>query len=111
MTWVNDAHYMVIPKGVPKEKLDVIYKMMNFMLEPAQQAMTYDDGYFYPGPAIKGVTIEQAPEHSQEVLKKYGRPEYAKLLAERPHVLPLNAAAMVAAFRKWDSEVGAQKTK
>jgi putative spermidine/putrescine transport system substrate-binding protein len=111
MTWVNDAHYMVIPKGVPKEKLEVLYKMMNFMLEPAQQALTYDDGYFYPGPAIKGVTVEQAPEHSQEVLKKYGRPEYAKLLADRPHVLPLNAAAMVAAFRKWDSEVGAQKTK
>ena len=111
MTWVNDAHYMVIPKGVPKEKLDVLYKLMNFMLEPAQQAMTYDDGYFYPGPAIKGLTEAQAPAHSQEVLKKYGRPEYAKLLAERPHVLPLNAAAMVAAFRKWDTEVGAQKTK
>ena len=111
MTWVNDAHFMVIPKGVPKEKLDVIYKLMNFMLEPAQQAMTYDDGYFYPGPAIKGVSVEQAPAHSQDVLTKYGRPEYAKLLAERPHVLPLNAAAMVAAFKKWDSDVGAQKTK
>ena len=45
------------------------------------------------------------------MLKKYGRPEYAKLLADRPHVLPLNAAAMVAAFQKWDREVGAQKTK
>ena len=111
MTWVNDAHFMVIPKGVPKEKLDVLYKLMNFMLEPAQQALTYDDGYFYPGPAIKGVTEAQAPAHSQEVLKKYGRPEYAKLLAERPHALPLNAAAMVAAFKKWDTEVGAQKTK
>ncbi|SEB24329.1 putative spermidine/putrescine transport system substrate-binding protein, partial [Paraburkholderia sartisoli] len=38
-------------------------------------------------------------------------PEYAKLLAERPHVLPLSAAAMVAAFQKWDREVGAAKTK
>ena len=111
MTWVNDAHYMVIPNGVPKEKLDVLYKMMNFMLEPAQQAMTFDDGYFYPGPAVKGVTIESAPEKSQEVIKKYGRPEYAKLLADRPHVVPLNAAAMVAAFQKWDREIGAQKSK
>ncbi len=25
MTWVNDAHYMVIPKGVPPEKLVVLY--------------------------------------------------------------------------------------
>ncbi|SKC85084.1 putative spermidine/putrescine transport system substrate-binding protein [Burkholderia sp. CF099] len=111
MTWVNDAHFMVIPKGVPKEKLDTLYKLMNFMLEPAQQAMTYDDGYFYPGPAINGMTEAQAPAQSQEVLKKFGRPEYAKLLADRPHVQPLSAAAMVAAFQKWDREVGAQKTK
>ncbi|CAD9228417.1 ABC transporter substrate-binding protein [Burkholderia cenocepacia] len=111
MTWVNDAHYMVIPKGVPKEKLDVLFKLMNFLLEPAQQAMTYDDGYFYPGPAVKGVTLEMAPAHSQEVIKKFGRPEYAKLLADRPHVQPLNAQAMVAAFQKWDREIGSQKSK
>ncbi|AFQ48150.1 ABC transporter substrate-binding protein [Burkholderia cepacia] len=111
MTWVNDAHYMVIPKGVPKDKLDVLFKLMNFLLEPAQQAMTYDDGYFYPGPAVKGVTLEMAPAHSQEVIRKFGRPEYAKLLADRPHVQPLNAQAMVAAFQKWDREIGAQKSK
>ncbi|RSC47005.1 ABC transporter substrate-binding protein [Burkholderia cenocepacia] len=111
MTWVNDAHYMVIPKGVPKEKLDVLFKLMNFLLEPAQQAMTYDDGYFYPGPAVKGVTLEMAPAHSQEVIRKFGRPEYAKLLADRPRVQPLNAQAMVAAFQKWDREIGSQKSK
>ncbi|OXI34711.1 ABC transporter substrate-binding protein [Burkholderia sp. AU16741] len=111
MTWVNDAHYMVIPKGVPKEKLDVLFKLMNFLLEPAQQAMTYDDGYFYPGPAVKGVTLEMAPAHSQDVIRKFGRPEYAKLLADRPHVQPLNAQAMVAAFQKWDREIGSQKSK
>ncbi|NTY37608.1 ABC transporter substrate-binding protein [Burkholderia diffusa] len=111
MTWVNDAHYMVIPKGVPKEKLAVLFKLMNFLLEPAQQAMTYDDGYFYPGPAVKGVTLEMAPAHSQEVIRKFGRPEYAKLLADRPHVQPLSAQAMVAAFQKWDREIGSQKSK
>ncbi|KAG8152960.1 ABC transporter substrate-binding protein [Burkholderia catarinensis] len=111
MTWVNDAHYMVIPKGVPKEKLDVLFKLMNFLLEPAQQSMTYDDGYFYPGPAVKGVTLEMAPAHSQEVIRKFGRPEYAKLLADRPHVQPLSAQAMVAAFQKWDREIGSQKSK
>ncbi|KVN64458.1 ABC transporter substrate-binding protein [Burkholderia ubonensis] len=111
MTWVNDAHYMVIPKGVPKEKLDVLFKLMNFLLEPAQQALTYDDGYFYPGPSVKGVTLEMAPAHSQNVVRKFGRPEYAKLLAERPHVQPLGAQAMVAAFQKWDREIGSQKSK
>jgi putative spermidine/putrescine transport system substrate-binding protein len=52
-----------------------------------------------------------APAKSQEVIQKFGRPEYAKLLADRPHVLPLNAQAMVAAFQKWDREIGAAKSK
>ncbi len=111
MKWVNDAHYMVIPKSVPKEKVDVLLKMMAFMLEPAQQAMTYDDGYFYPGPAIKGLTESQAPEDSRKVLQKFGRPEYGMWIAKFPNVQPLPAEKMVAAFQKWDREVGAQKTK
>ncbi len=111
MTWVNDAHYMVVPKGVSKEKLAVLLKLMNFMLEPQQQAMTYDDGYFYPGPAVKDVTLQMAPKASQDVIAKYGRPEYAKWLTAYPHVQPLSAQAMVAAFQKWDREVGSQKSQ
>jgi len=111
MTWVNDAHYMVIPKGVSKEKRDVLFKLMNFMLEPAQQAATFDDGYFYPGPAIKGVSVKDAPTASQQVIQKYGRPEYTKMFADHPHVVPLSATAMVAAFQKWDREIGSHKSQ
>jgi putative spermidine/putrescine transport system substrate-binding protein len=111
MTWVNDAQFMVIPKGVPKEKLDVLYKLLDFMMQPTQQAMTYDDGYFYPGPAIKGVEVKDAPEKSRIVIEKYGRPEYGAWIAKYPNALPLPADKMVAAFQKWDREVGAQKTK
>ena len=111
MTWVNDAQYMVIPKGVPPEKFEVLFKLMNFMLEPKQQAMTYDDGYFYPGPAIKNVSIKDAPAHSQEVIQKYGRPEYTQLIAGHPQAVPLDAVDMVAAFQKWDQLIGAKKSK
>ncbi|HVW52685.1 MAG TPA: extracellular solute-binding protein [Trinickia sp.] len=111
MTWVNDAQFMVIPKGVSKEKLEVLYKLLDFMMQPAQQAMTYDDGYFYPGPAIKGVQVKDAPEKSRIVIEKYGRPEYGAWIAKYPNALPLPADKMVAAFQKWDREVGAQKTK
>ncbi|VVE09449.1 ABC transporter substrate-binding protein [Pandoraea aquatica] len=110
-TWVNDAHYMVVPKGVAKEKMEVILKLINFMLEPAQQALTYDDGYFYPGPAVKDVPLSAAPAKSQETIAKYGRPEYAKLIADFPHAVPLDATAMVAAFQKWDAEIGSLKSK
>ena len=111
MTWVNDAHYIVIPKGVPPEKQAVVLDLMAFLLKPQQQAMTYDSGYFYPGPAVKNVPITLAPQASQDVIKEFGRPEYAGWLAQFPHAQPLETKTMVDAFRRWDQEIGTQKTK
>ena len=111
MTWVNDTQYMIVPKGLAPDRLAVVLDLMAFLLAPEQQAMTYDKGYFYPGPAIKGVTLAMAPRASQEVIQKFGRPEYDDWLATFPHQRPLEAKAMVAAFRIWDEKVGAQKAK
>ena len=111
MTWINDAHYMVVPKGVPPEKLAVLIDVMAFMLTPEAQAYTYDKGYFYPGPAVKNVPLSMAPKESQDALREYGRPEYEKWLAEFPHTQSLEPKAQVEAFRIWDQQVGAQKTK
>jgi putative spermidine/putrescine transport system substrate-binding protein len=111
MTWVNDAHYMVIPKGVAPEKIPAILDLMAFLLTPEAQAYTYDKGYFYPGPAVKNVPLSMAPKESQDLIKEYGRPEYEKWLAEFPHTQSLEAKAQVDAFRIWDQQVGAQKTK
>jgi len=111
MTWINDAHYMVVPKGVPPEKLAVIVDVMAFMLTPEAQAYTYDKGYFYPGPAVKNVPLSMAPKESQDALREYGRPEYEKWLAEFPHTQSLEPKAQVEAYRIWDQQIGAQKTK
>jgi putative spermidine/putrescine transport system substrate-binding protein len=111
MTWVNDAHYMVIPKGVPPEKVAVVLDLMAFLLTPEAQAYTYDKGYFYPGPSVKNVPLSMAPKESQDAIKEYGRPEYEKWLAEFPHTQSLPPSAQVEAFRIWDQQVGAQKTK
>ena len=111
MTWVNDAHYMVVPKGVAPDKLAVIVDVMAFMLTPEAQAYTYDKGYFYPGPAVKNVPLSMAPQESQDALKEYGRPEYDKWLAEYPHTQSLPPKAQVDAYRIWDEQVGAKKTK
>jgi len=111
MTWVNDAHYMVIPKGVSPEKVDVVLDLMAYLLTPPAQALTYDKGYFYPGPAVKGVTLSMAPKESQELIKEYGRPEYEQWLKEFPHTQSLEAKSQVEMFRMWDQQVGAQKTK
>ncbi|MFG2016095.1 extracellular solute-binding protein [Actinomadura geliboluensis] len=110
-TWVTDAHYMVVPKGVSGEKLAVLLDMMKFALQPQQQAVTFDKGYFYPGPAVKGVTLDMAPAESQQAIKEYGRTEYDKLIADNPKAPPLDAKALVAAFDRWDREIGGQKVK
>jgi putative spermidine/putrescine transport system substrate-binding protein len=111
MTWVNDTQYLMVPKGLSQEKLAVVLDLMAFLLKPEQQALTYDKGYFYPGPAVKNVPLSMAPKESQDVIKEYGRPEYDQWLAKFPHAQPLDAKALVDAFRKWDQEIGAQKTR
>jgi putative spermidine/putrescine transport system substrate-binding protein len=111
MTWVNDTQYLMVPKGLSQHKLAVVLDLMAFLLKPEQQALTYDKGYFYPGPAVKNVSLSMAPKESQDVIREYGRSEYDQWLAKFPHAQPLDAKALVDAFRKWDQEIGAQKTK
>ena len=109
--WVTDAHYAVVPKGVSADKQAAILQLLQFMLTPEQQAKAYDKGYFYPGPAIKGVELAQAPQESKDAITEFGRPEYDKLIADNPTEVPLDAKALVAAFDKWDREVGGSKVK
>jgi putative spermidine/putrescine transport system substrate-binding protein len=109
--WVTDAHYMCVPKGVPNDKLAVLIDLMNHLLTKQQQAYTYDEGYFYPGPAVKGVTLDMAPKESQKAIKEFGRPEYEQLIASAPLETPLDPKPMVQAFRRWDEEIGAAKRK
>jgi putative spermidine/putrescine transport system substrate-binding protein len=111
MTWVNDAHYMVIPKGVAPEKIAVVLDLMAYLLTPEAQAYTFDKGYFYPGPAVKNVSLSMAPKESQDAVKEFGRPEYEALIAQFPHTQSLEPKAQVEAFKIWDQQVGAQKTK
>ncbi|TCC51358.1 extracellular solute-binding protein [Kribbella capetownensis] len=109
--WVTDAHYAVVPKGVSTDKQAAILQLLQFMLTPEQQAKAYDKGYFYPGPAIKGVDLSNAPQESQDAITEFGRPEYDKLIADNPNEVPLDAKGLVAAFDKWDREVGGSKVK
>jgi putative spermidine/putrescine transport system substrate-binding protein len=109
--WVTDAHYMVVPKGISEEKLAVVLDLMAYLLEPEQQAFAYDEGYFYPGPAVKDVPLSMAPEESRKAIAEYGRPEYEQLIEARPKETPLDPQDMVAAFEKWDQEVGGSKVK
>jgi putative spermidine/putrescine transport system substrate-binding protein len=109
--WVSDAHYMAIPKGIAPEKLAVLLELMAFLLRPEEQAAVYDEGYFYPGPAVKDVSLSMAPEKSRQAISEFGRPQYEKLITGNPIETPLDSKAMVTAFRRWDEEIGAAKSK
>ena len=52
-----------------------------------------------------------APKESQDAIKEYGRPEYEAWLKDFPHTQSLEPKAQVEAFRIWDQQVGAQKTR
>jgi putative spermidine/putrescine transport system substrate-binding protein len=108
--FVADGHYAVIPKGLPQDRLAAALDVLRFMMVPEQQAFTYDEGYLFPGPARKGVTLDMAPEASRKVIQEYGRPLYDKLIAVTPTEAPLDPKALVAAFRRWDEQVGSKKT-
>jgi len=109
--WVTDAQYWAIPKGVSNDKLAVLLDMTKYMLSKPAQAMTYDKGYFYPGPAVKDVPLSMAPPDSQALIKEYTRPFYDKLIAEVPSEVPLPADKLVYAFQRWDQQVGARVGK
>jgi putative spermidine/putrescine transport system substrate-binding protein len=109
--WILDAHYLCIPKGVSQDKLAVLIDFLNYMLSPPAQAMTYDDGYFYPGPAVKDVPLSMAPASSQKVIQEYGRAEYANEITSHPQEIPLLPDKLVYAFSRWDEQIGSGKKK
>jgi putative spermidine/putrescine transport system substrate-binding protein len=103
---ICDAQFMAIPRGVAPEKRAVLLDLMSFMLQPAQQAVTYDKGYFYPGPAVKNVPLSMAPQASQDVIKTFGRSWYDEMIATAPTYMPLAPADLVYALGRWDQQIG-----
>lgn len=105
-TLVSDAAFMMMPKGLDANTQKVVLQLMAWMLTPQAQALTYDEGYFYPGPAIQNVPVTMAPAQSQQMLQQYGRPEYTGIIANTKIVNPLSADNLVTAFNLWDQNIG-----
>jgi len=106
MTWVTDAQYAVIPSGVSAATLTADLDLIAWMLKPDQQAISYDKGYFYPGPAVKGVTLDMAPADSQAALKGVVPAQFDTWIAQFPKVTSLPADQQVIAFDLWDKTIG-----
>jgi len=104
-----DAQFVVVPKGLDAARSAAVLNLIAWMLRPEQQAKAYDQGYFYPGPAVKDVTLEMAPQESQDAVKSVQRPEFDALIAAGKIELPLDAPSLVKAFAIWDERIGSGK--
>lgn len=108
-TWVCDAQYGVIPKGVSSNTLTAVLRLLAWMLTPEQQAFAYDEGYFYPGPAVKDVPLDKAPAASQKVVAQFGEPLFDTWIKQYPIKNSLPATTQVTAFDLWDRKIGSSK--
>jgi putative spermidine/putrescine transport system substrate-binding protein len=107
-TFVVDGHYWCIPKGVPKEQVDVILDLMKFMWKPEQQALTWSA---FIGPVVKAATIASAPKKIQDEVKEFWRPEYDQIGTKWKVSSPLGVKELSYAMDRWDREVGAAQVK
>ena len=110
--FVTDGQFAAIPKGLSEDRLAAALDVVRFILQPQQQAMVYADGYFYPGPARKGIALSQAPAESQKILAEFGRTSYYDgLIASAQLKAPLDSKGFAALFRLWDEQIGGRKIK
>ena len=109
--WISEAFYMAVPRGLAPDDLLAALALMAFVLRPEQQAFAYDEGFFYPGPAVKDVTLAMAPKEAQDLIAEFGRPEYAALMADVPIELPLAPDRLALALKRWDEQIGGKKVK
>ncbi|MFE6129888.1 ABC transporter substrate-binding protein [Streptomyces sp. NPDC056437] len=105
MTWVTDAQYAVVPQGVDADTMSAALQLVRWMLTPEQQAKAYDDGYFYPGPAVKNVPLSMAPQKSRDVVEEFGVPQFDQWIDRFPKKPSLPAEQQVKAFDMWNREV------
>ncbi len=108
---ITDTQYVCVPAGNPPEMLGLVLDLIAWILRPDQQAKVYDTGYFYPGPAVKGVSLAMAPKESQDAVGPVRRPLFDDLIRTRPIEIPLDPVKLVQAFKIWDEQVGANKLK
>jgi len=107
-TWLTDCQFMCMPKGLSEAQKEATLALMSWLLEPESQALTYDAGYFYPGPAIKDVPLSLAPKEIQDNIEAALYPEYDIVIQEFPSTTQLGAKELVEAFEMWDKLVGAK---
>lgn len=109
--WVTDSNFWSIPTGLDPQDEELSCLFIEFTLRPEIQALLYDSGFMYPGPVIEGVTLEDAPQESQDALNAVLTEELKAGIENYPHVAPMTMSQLVDAMEMWDDLIGANKLK
>jgi putative spermidine/putrescine transport system substrate-binding protein len=104
--FVPDGAFVMVPKGLDSDTAIVVHNLIRFLLSPGAQAHAYDNGYFYPGPAVKGVALTAASQTTQDQINQFLSPDYATWIANTTVVKPLSPTDLVTAFNMWTSTIG-----
>ena len=105
-TLLSDAQYMALPKGLTDDKKEAVLKLMQWLMTPNMQAITYDSGYFYPGPSVKNVPLDAAPKASQDKIKPAIRQSYEDAIKTLPISTQLDTTNFMEALNMWDQLFG-----
>jgi putative spermidine/putrescine transport system substrate-binding protein len=103
--FVPDSALVAIPKGIDTNTQIVVHNLIKYMLSPEAQVITYSNGSFYPGPAIKGIPLSDAPDSIKNPLSQTVDPNYDNWIKNTAVVKPLAPADLVSAFNKWKADI------
>lgn len=104
--FVPDGAFVEVPKGLDTNTDIVVHNLIRYLLSTPAQAHTYDNAYFYPGPAVSGVPLSAASQTTQDAINKYLSPDYANWISTTTVETPLTPANLVTAFNMWNSMIG-----
>ncbi|WP_298802351.1 extracellular solute-binding protein [uncultured Pseudokineococcus sp.] len=103
--WIEDGHFMMVPKGVSPEALYVALAMISDQLTPEQQVKAYDSGAL--NTANASTSLDQASEQAQADYQQWGRPDfYPAAFSEGTVEPPLAPADLTEMFELWQERIG-----
>lgn len=105
--WILAGHFAAMPAGLDEERRDVVLGLLDGMLAESFQVGIYGaQEKIMPGPAIEGVSLEDAPSEVQDAIEQYNRPEYEELFEAAPTAVELPPETMSVMFSRWEREIG-----
>lgn len=103
--WIEDGHFMMVPKGVSPETLYVVLAMIEDQLTPEQQLKAYDSGAL--NTANRSTSLEQASPAAQAAYQQWGRPDFYPAAFDEGSVEPpLDPEELTTMFTLWQERIG-----